>query len=153
MYSDFESLVTIATMLDNTFGILNNACPCFQWAEIDLCFPSDNRYFEIESYDTIPEYITEGLHPPLKMKIKDAFLCLFSPPETADEGLKPLRSGNLTPMDMQILILCRSLPSASYFFPTLTDLQSPICPYMGLNVQFANRPTSYHFHHCSCRAL
>lgn len=92
-------------MLDNAFGIFNNVSPRFQWAEIDLTFPSDDRFFAIANYD---EVIAHSVFPVRKMKIKDAFLVLFSPREKAEEGLAFLRSGNLTALDMQMLIHCRS---------------------------------------------
>lgn len=92
-------------MLDNAFGIFNNVSPRFQWAEIDLTFPSDDRFFAIANYD---ELMAHSLFPVRKMKIKDAFLVLFSPPEKAEEGLAFLRRGNLTALDMQMLIHCKS---------------------------------------------
>jgi hypothetical protein len=95
-------------MLDNAFGIFNNVVPRFQWAEIDLTFPSDDRYFKIRSYD---ELVKTNQFPSRKMKIKDAFLVLFSPPEANDKNLAPLREGNLTALDMQMLIHCWLHPS------------------------------------------
>jgi hypothetical protein len=96
----------IATMLDNAFGIFNNVSPRLQWAEIDLTFPSSDDYFKLSSYE---EMVAKSLYPQQKMKIKDAFLVLFSPPERAEEELKILRTGNLTALDMQMLIHCLSL--------------------------------------------
>ena len=93
-------------MLDNAFGIFNNVSPRFQWAEIDLTFPSDDRYFGVATYD---ELMANSLFPIRKMKIKDAFLVLFSPSDKVEEGLTFLRSGNLTALDMQMLIHCTSL--------------------------------------------
>jgi hypothetical protein len=43
------------------------------------------------------------------MKMKDAFLLLFSPPETADEYLAVLRNSHLMALDIQILIHSTSL--------------------------------------------
>lgn len=94
-------------MLDHAFGIFNNVSPRFQWAELDLPFPSDDIYFQVANYD---ELIAQSLYPRSKMKIKDAFLLLFSPPETAEQDLKVLRVGNLTALDMQMLIHCKSHP-------------------------------------------
>ena len=92
-------------MLDNAFGIFNNVSPRFQWAEIDLTFPSDDRFFTVANFE---ELIAHSLFPVHKMKIKDAFLVLFSPPDKVEEGLAYLRSGNLTALDMQMLIHCTS---------------------------------------------
>jgi hypothetical protein len=91
-------------MLDQAFGIFNNVSPRFQWAELDLPFPSDEAYFQLANYDDL---VAQSLHPQNKMKIKDAFLILFAPPETAEEDLKILRSGNLTAHDMQMLMHCK----------------------------------------------
>jgi hypothetical protein len=98
-------------MLDNAFGIFNNVSPRFQWAEIDLIFPSDDRFFAVANYD---ELMAQSLFPVSKMKIKDAFLVLFSPPEKATEGLAFLRNGNLTALDMQMLIHCTSAQLCSF---------------------------------------
>jgi len=92
-------------MLDNAFGIFNNVPPRFQWAEIDLTFPSDDIYFRTANYD---ELLATQRFPIPKMKIKDAFMILFTPPEKAAERLKVLRDGNLTALDMQMLIHCSS---------------------------------------------
>lgn len=91
-------------MLDQAFGIFNNVSPRFQWAELDMSFPSDDVYFKVANYN---ELISKSLHPQNKMKIKAAFFLLFSPPETAGEDLKALRVGNLTPLDMQMLMHCK----------------------------------------------
>lgn len=88
-------------MLDSAFGIFNNVSPRFQWAEIDLPFPSDDRFFNVANYD---ELAAHSLFPIRKMKIKDAFLVLFSPPEKAEEALAFLNKRNLTALDMQMLI-------------------------------------------------
>ena len=100
-----NSTTTFAIMLDNAFGIFNNFAPRFQWAEIDLTFPSDDRFFAVANYDDL---VAHSLFPVSKMNIKDAFLVLFSPPEKADEGFKVLRTSNLTALDMQMLIHCES---------------------------------------------
>ncbi|TVY93686.1 Gastrula zinc finger protein [Lachnellula willkommii] len=92
---------TLATMLDHAFGIFDNVSPRFQWAEIDLPFPSDDVYFKVTNYE---ELVAQSLYPQHKIKIKDAFLVLFSPPETAEHDLKVLRNANLTALDMQMLI-------------------------------------------------
>ena len=88
-------------MLDNAFGIFNNVSPRFQWAELDLPFPSDDSVFKIASYDQL---VSSQKFPTLKMKIKDAFLCLFTPPDTTEHNLRVLREGCLTALDMQMLI-------------------------------------------------
>jgi hypothetical protein len=90
-------------MLDNAFGIFNNVSPRFQWAEIDLPFQSDDRFFRLANYNAM---VASTLTPIRRMKMKDAFLLLFSPPDTENENLKVLRSGNLTALDMQMLIHC-----------------------------------------------
>jgi hypothetical protein len=95
----------MAVMLDSAFGIFNNVSPRFQWAEIDLTFPSDDGYFAVANYE---ELMAHSLFPVRKMKIKDAFLVLFSPPEKAEEGLTFLRRGKLTALDMQMLIHCKA---------------------------------------------
>lgn len=94
-------------MLDNAFGIFNNVSPRFQWAEIDLAFPSDDRFFAMANYDHLAASLS---FPARKMKIKDAFLILFSTPEM-EEDLMFLRRGNLTALDMQMLIHCKPTPS------------------------------------------
>ncbi|RDW71876.1 hypothetical protein BP5796_07910 [Coleophoma crateriformis] len=92
---------TIAMMLDNAFGIFNNITPRLQWSEIDLPFPSEDRYFNFASYD---EMLADGRFPTPKPKIKDAFVMLFSTGENWEEDLRPLRSGILNAMDMQMLM-------------------------------------------------
>jgi hypothetical protein len=94
-------------MLDHAFGIFNNVPPRFQWAELDLPFPSDDRYFKPANF---VELQAQSLFPQPKMKIKDAYLILFSPEETIEEDLNILRTGNLTPLDLQMLIHCTSPP-------------------------------------------
>lgn len=88
-------------MLDNAFAIFNNLAPRLQWAEIDLPFPSDDQYFKAAKYDNLTNH--SGFPIP-KMKIKDAFMLLFTPAVTAERDLLPLRGGNLTALDMQILM-------------------------------------------------
>jgi hypothetical protein len=91
-------------MLDRAFGIFNNVPPHFQWAEIDLSFPSDDRCFKFSNYD---EMVAHSFFPIRGIKIKDAFLFLFSSGGKAEEGLQFLRSGNLTPLDLQVLMHCK----------------------------------------------
>jgi hypothetical protein len=95
----------MALLLDNVFGIFNNVSPRINWAELDLPFPSDDRYFQVASFD---ELAATRLYPPRKMKIEEAFLILFLPPEASKEKLKVLRDGSLTALDMQLLIHCTS---------------------------------------------
>jgi hypothetical protein len=95
----------MALMLDNVFGIFNNVPPRINWAELDLLFPSDDRYFSIANFD---ELTATRLFPVTKMKIEEAFLILFLPAEASKEKLKVLRDGNLTAQDMQLLIHCMS---------------------------------------------
>lgn len=92
-------------MLDNVFGIMNNVVPRFQWAEVDLAFPSYDRHFRLTSY---AHMVATNEFPGLRMKIKDAFMILFSPPSIDDTNLNVLKDGNLTALDMQILIHCKS---------------------------------------------
>ena len=61
----------------------------------------DDYFFKFASYDQLRA--TQKL-PVRKMKIRDAFLCLFTPPETPDYNLRVLREGHLTALDMQMLI-------------------------------------------------
>ncbi|PQE08746.1 C2H2 finger domain (Zms1) protein [Rutstroemia sp. NJR-2017a BVV2] len=99
-----ESFIRVATlmmMLDNAFAIFNNLAPRLQWAEIDLPFPSDDLYFKVAKYEDLRNH--SGFPIP-KMKIKDAFLLLFSPVDSAERDLAPLRGGNLTALDMQMLM-------------------------------------------------
>lgn len=92
---------SIMMMLDNAFAIFNNLTPRLQWAEIDLPFPSNEQYFKAAKYDDLG-----GLSkfPLPKIKIKDAFLLLYSPTKTAEEDPWPLSNRNLTVQDMQMLI-------------------------------------------------
>jgi hypothetical protein len=122
-------------MLDNAFGIFNNVSPRFQWAEIDLPFQSDDRFFHLANYDAM---LASSLTPIRKMKMKDAFLLLFSAPETENENLKVLRNGQLTALDMQMLIHCRPIPFppppfhpfhfilSNGFFPPSSPLHPPL---------------------------
>jgi len=91
-------------MLDHAFGIFNNVSPRFQWAEIDLPFPSDDDFFRISNFD---DMIAKSVSPLHRMKIKDAFLVLFYPGAVGEE-LEILRRGKLTALDMQMLIHCSS---------------------------------------------
>lgn len=86
-------------MLDNSFGIFNNVPPRFQWAEIDLAFPSNDDYFDSASLE---EAAANTRIPTGKIKIKDAFLLLFSPEDSGD--LKQLDESGLSALDMQMLI-------------------------------------------------
>ncbi|KAJ5047458.1 uncharacterized protein L3040_003285 [Drepanopeziza brunnea f. sp. 'multigermtubi'] len=90
---------TIAVMLDHAFGIFNNVSPCFQWAELDLPFPSDERFFELSSFEEMVAKSAEI--PRYGIKLKDAFLVLFSP-EGAESELNALR--NLKFGDAQMLM-------------------------------------------------
>ncbi|KAG9241572.1 hypothetical protein BJ878DRAFT_536451 [Calycina marina] len=92
---------TIATMLDNAFGVFNNVSPRFQWAEIDLAFPSDDQFFKIANYEQL---IIAQRFPSRKMKIKDAFMSLFTSAQSADYNLRVLKEGHLTALDLQMLI-------------------------------------------------
>lgn len=102
----FIRLMTMALMLDNSFGIFHNVSPRFQWAELDVPFQTDDRFFRLSNYDAM---LASKLTPVRRMKIKDAFLLLFSPPETAERDLEILRNGQLNALDMQMLIHCMSL--------------------------------------------
>ncbi|KAG9228019.1 hypothetical protein BJ875DRAFT_478678 [Amylocarpus encephaloides] len=93
--------VNLAVMLDHAFGIFNNVSPRFQWAEIDLPFISDDRYFNLVSYADLE---AQSLYPQQKMKVKDAYLILFSSSHSADQDLNVLRTANLTVLDLQMLI-------------------------------------------------
>ncbi|KAH7383612.1 hypothetical protein BKA64DRAFT_163191 [Cadophora sp. MPI-SDFR-AT-0126] len=96
----FIRTATIAVMLDHAFGIFNNVSPHFQWAEIDLPFPSDDTFFQLSNFD---EMVAKSAVPRLGMKIKEAFLILFSV-EGAEDELNVLRRGKVTALDMQMLI-------------------------------------------------
>jgi len=102
-------LVTISTMLDNLFNIFNNVAPRYQWAELDLRFPTDDMFFRVATFE---EFMQQGLspQPPLKMKLKEAFMLLFTPLSTMTEYRK-LQDANLTALDVQMLIYC-ILPSS-----------------------------------------
>ncbi|ESZ95330.1 hypothetical protein SBOR_4264 [Sclerotinia borealis F-4128] len=92
---------SVMMMLDNAFAIFNNLTPRLQWAEIDLAFPGNDEYFKAATYDDLGNH--SGFPIPT-IKIKDAFLLLFSPMETADKDLMPLCNRNITALDMQMLI-------------------------------------------------
>ena len=104
-------------MLDNVFGIFNNVPPRINWAELELPFPSADRYFQIANYE---EATATRLFPAQKMKIEEAFLILFLPPEASKEKLKVLRDGSLTALDMQLLIHCMSCASLNMLIRMLT---------------------------------
>lgn len=120
-------------MLDNVFGVFNNMPPRFNWAEFDLAFPSDDRYFKIANFE---ELSATGLFPVGTMKIEDAFLILFLPPETSKEKLKVLRDGRLRALDMQLLIHCMSRASSAFlsFSPRTnippSHLYPPLDPHL-----------------------
>jgi hypothetical protein len=109
----------MALMLDNSFGIFHNVSPRFQWAELDVPFQSDDLFFRLANYDAM---VSSKLFPVPRMKIKDAFLLLFSPPETMERDLEILRSGHLNALDMQMLIHCLFALS----FPVQPPLFHPI---------------------------
>ncbi|KAI9650259.1 hypothetical protein NHQ30_000272 [Ciborinia camelliae] len=86
--------------LDHVHAIFNNLPTRFQWAEIDLPFPSNDEYFKAAKHEDLRSH--SGF-PIAKMKIKDSFLLLYSPMETAEQDLMPL-CNNLTAFDMHMLI-------------------------------------------------
>ncbi|KUJ20601.1 uncharacterized protein LY89DRAFT_578525 [Mollisia scopiformis] len=92
---------TLAIMLDHAFGIFNNVPPRFQWAEIDLPFPSDDHFFKTTNFE---DMVAKSIQPKRSMKIKDAFLNLFTPPMSMEQDLSSLRQRALTALDMQMLI-------------------------------------------------
>jgi hypothetical protein len=104
-------------LLDSVFRIFNNVPPRINWAELDLPFPSDDRSFGLATYD---ELIATRVFPVRKMKIEEAFLILFLPPEASKEKLKVLRDGSLTPLDMQLLIHCMSFIESIIIIRMLT---------------------------------
>jgi hypothetical protein len=95
-------------MLDSSFGIFHNVSPRFQWAELDVPFQSDDHFFRLANYDAV---LASKLVPLRRMKIKEAFLLLFSPPETVERDLEILRRDKLNALDMQILIHCSCSPA------------------------------------------
>lgn len=97
---------TVMMMLDNAFAIFNNLTPRLQWAEIDLPFPSNEGYFKAAKFEDLKDHAG---FPISKIKIKDAFLLLFSPMENAKEDLMPLCNRNLTALDMQMLIHSKTI--------------------------------------------
>lgn len=112
-------------LLDNVFGIFNNVPPRINWAELEFPFPSDDRSFGLTNYD---ELIATRLFPVRKMKIEEAFLILFLPPEVSKEKLKVLRDGSLTALDMQLLIHCISSTKSTITMRMLThnSYRSPV---------------------------
>jgi hypothetical protein len=135
-------------MLDNLFGIFNNVPPRFNWVELDLPFPSDDRYFNTASYD---ELAATRLFPVRKMKIEDAFLILFLPPDASKERLKVLRDGCLTALDMQMLIHCMIYSFSALLNFLCTNKQfsySPLYPPMDPHLwQPAHLPTNNQYRH------
>jgi hypothetical protein len=107
-------------MLDHAFGIFNNVSPRFQWAEIDLPFPSDDRYFNVASYADLR---VQSLYPQQRMKVKDAYQALFASPESPERDLNILRNANLDTFDMQMLIHCMYATARLIPLP-LTDFRS-----------------------------
>ncbi|KAL2067215.1 hypothetical protein VTL71DRAFT_1639 [Oculimacula yallundae] len=124
----FIRTATIVVMLDHAFGIFNNVPPRFQWAEIDLPFASDDRFFQISNFD---EMVAKTAVPRLGMKIKDAFLILFA----QDDELEILRRGNVTALDMQMLIhfLYTHVWAATFSNPLaslpITNIQMLVAPF------------------------
>ncbi|KAH6719294.1 hypothetical protein BKA61DRAFT_472893 [Leptodontidium sp. MPI-SDFR-AT-0119] len=122
---------TVAVMLDHAFGIFNNVSPHFQWAEMDLPFPSDDKFFQISNFDMM---VTETAIPRLGMRIKDAFLILFSP-DGADDELDVLRRGRVTALDMQMLVhfLYTHVWASTFSNPMAsipgTDIQALTAPF------------------------
>ncbi|EHL03116.1 hypothetical protein M7I_0808 [Glarea lozoyensis 74030] len=98
-------LASVAVMLDHVFGIFNNVAPRFQWAEIDLPFPSDDRYFNVANYADLRAQV---VYPQQRMKVKDAYVVLFTPPGSSENDLNVLRTANLDTFDMQMLIHYRN---------------------------------------------
>ncbi|KAH8774235.1 hypothetical protein BGZ57DRAFT_386785 [Hyaloscypha finlandica] len=124
----FIRLITMALMLDNSFGIFHNVSPRFQWAELDVPFQSDDHFFRLANYDAV---LASKLVPLRRMKIKDAFLLLFSPPETVERDLEILRSDKLNALDMQMLIhfLYTHLWAATFCNP-IASLPSTSIPHL-----------------------
>jgi hypothetical protein len=139
-------------MLDNAFGIFNNVSPRFQWAEIDLPFQSDDNFFRLPNYDAM---LASSAKPIQRMKMRDAFLLLFSPPETADENLTVLRSGMLTALDMQMLIHRTSSPPSFPFpsFDLVLILSSLLHPPLDRNLLQPSRLAAINTHPHPPRAL
>lgn len=97
----FIRLITVAIMLDNSFGIFHNVSPRFQWSELDVPFQSDDRFFGLANYDAM---LASKMTPVGRMKIKNAFLLLFSERASEQRNLDILRSARLKALDMQMLI-------------------------------------------------
>jgi hypothetical protein len=102
-------------MLDNSFGIFHNVSPRFQWSELDVPFQTDDRFFRFANHDAM---LASKMNPVRRMKIKDAFLLLFSERASEERNLGLLRSARLTALDMQMLIH-RSFILIYQLFPTL----------------------------------
>lgn len=117
---------TLATMLDNAFGIFNNVSPRFQWSEIDLPFPSADIYFKTATYS---DMVAMQTFPVPRMKVRDAFLALFTNSEGVEgDHLRGLREGRLTASDMQVLIHCMLFlpPSRSPFPSPISQFPIPM---------------------------
>ena len=120
----------MAVMLDHAFGIFNNVSPHFQWAEIDLPFPSDDAFFSISNFD---EMVAKSAIPRLGMKIKEAFLILFSV-EGAEDELDVLRRGKVTALDMQMLV------HFLYTHVWASTFSNPMASLPGTNIQILTAP-------------
>lgn len=100
-------------MLDNSFGIFHNVSPRFQWSELDVTFQSDDRFFGLANYDAM---LASKMTPVGRMKIKNAFLLLFSERVSEQRNLDILRSARLRALDMQMLIHCSFYPLQVFYF-------------------------------------
>lgn len=114
-------------MLDSAFGIFNNVSPRWQWAEVDLTFPTSDVYFDLANFN---ELLTMQKYPVPKMKIKDAFLILFSTPDSEGRNLQILRDGDLSPLDMQMMIHCTLFPTPHQ--PIKLTTHSPLHAHLAL---------------------
>jgi len=124
-----ESMIRTATlsiMLDHAFGIFNNVPPRFQWSELDIVFPGDDDFFKTSNFT---EMITKSLSPRPKMKIKEAFMLLFSGPEIAEEHINTLRLNGTTALDMQMLM------HFMYTHLWAATFQNPLASLPGTNIQ------------------
>jgi hypothetical protein len=135
-------------MLDHAFGMFNNVPTVFQWAEIDLPFPSDDHFFKIADYD---EMIAQKAHPKRSMKIKDAFMRLFASPASAEQDLAILRQGALSALDMQMLIHC--LFSLFKIITAYTNMNSYLYPCLAVYILESNSSITRDQHPPSRRAL
>jgi hypothetical protein len=118
-------------MLDHAFGIFNNVSPRFQWAEIDLPFPSDDRYFNVANYADLR---AQSIYPQQRIKVKDAYVVLFTPPGSPEKDLNVLRTANLDTFDMQMLIHC--MYPTDILLARLLTLTYQICTHIFGRVHF-----------------